>query len=57
MLWLYLSSYAILFGAELNAEMEHQTMVDTTKGAAQPLGTRDAVVADEVGAPAEALLA
>ena len=31
LLWFNLSSYAVLLGAELNAEMEHQTARDTTK--------------------------
>jgi membrane protein len=30
--WLYLSSYVLLFGAELNSELEHQTAKDTTPG-------------------------
>ena len=30
LLWLNLTAYAILLGAELNAEMEHQTAQDTT---------------------------
>lgn len=46
--WLYLSSYALLFGAELNAEVEHQTARDTTTGAEKPLGQRGAWVADHV---------
>lgn len=46
--WLYLSSYILLFGAELNAELEHQTTADTTRGADKPLGTRGAWVADHV---------
>jgi membrane protein len=46
--WLYLSSYVLLFGAELNSELEHQTAEDTTTGAAQPLGARRAWVADHV---------
>ncbi len=45
--WLYLSSYILLFGAELNSELEHQTARDTTKQAA-PLGERGAWVADHV---------
>jgi membrane protein len=48
MLWLYLSAFAVLLGAELNAEMEHQTGKDTTKGEPQPMGDRAAHVADHV---------
>lgn len=32
--WLYLSSYILLFGAELNSELEHQTTRDTTQSGA-----------------------
>jgi len=39
----------VLMGAELNAEIEHQTAVDTTTGEALPLGERGAVVADTLG--------
>ena len=46
--WLYLSSYLLLFGAELNAELEHQTETDTTAGVDQPMGERRAWVADHV---------
>lgn len=46
--WLYLSSYVLLFGAELNSEIEHQTARDTTAGPEQPLGTRGAWSADHV---------
>jgi membrane protein len=49
LLWFNLSAYAVLLGAELNAEMEHQTARDTTKGSEQPLGQRHAYVADTVG--------
>lgn len=48
-LWLYLSCLAILFGAELNAELEAQTYQDSTVGPDRPLGERGAVKADEVG--------
>ena len=53
--WLYLSSYVLLFGAELNSELEHQTARDTTEGAERPLGERGAWAADNVagGAPAK----
>ena len=46
--WLYLSAYVFLFGAELNSELEHQTVKDTTEGAAKPLGERGAWSADHV---------
>lgn len=46
--WLYLSAYILLFGAELNAELEHQTENDTTTGAPRPRGERRAWVADNV---------
>lgn len=46
--WLYLSSYILLFGAELNSELEHQTAEDTTSGADKPVGERHAWAADHV---------
>ncbi|MBA4148545.1 MAG: YihY/virulence factor BrkB family protein [Verrucomicrobia bacterium] len=49
MLWLYLSSLAVLIGAELNAEMEHQTAKDTTKQPEKRMGKRGAHVADDLG--------
>jgi membrane protein len=49
MMWLWLSVLMILVGAELNAEIEHQTARDTTTGTAQPLGTRGATMADTLG--------
>jgi len=53
--WIYLSAYALLFGAELNAELEHQTARDTTIGPDEPMGERDAWAADHVaGAEAAA---
>jgi len=51
MTWLWISAIVILLGAELNAEMEHQTVRDTTTGAPKPLGMRGARMADTVGAP------
>jgi membrane protein len=48
MLWLYLTCYLILLGAEINAEAEQQTIQDTTKGEEEPLGERGAVKADSV---------
>ncbi|WP_432504115.1 YihY/virulence factor BrkB family protein [Kineococcus arenarius] len=46
LMWLWLTSYAILLGAEINAESERQTDHDTTVGDPQPMGERDAVAAD-----------
>jgi membrane protein len=48
LLWLWLSSYAALLGAEVNAEMEQQTIKDTTKGEPEPLGQRNAVKANSI---------
>jgi membrane protein len=52
MIWIWLSVIVVLLGAELNAEIEHQTVRDTTTGAAKPMGARDAKMADTVGAKA-----
>jgi membrane protein len=49
MLWLFLSAFAMLLGAELNAELERQTRKDSTDGRPQPLGRRQAYAADTVG--------
>jgi membrane protein len=46
--WLWLTAYAILLGAEINAEAEQQTIRDTTTGQEQPLGERGAVKADSI---------
>lgn len=48
-MWFYLQSYAIVLGAEFNAETEHQTAVDTTRGPPAPMGERGAYVADTLG--------
>jgi len=49
MTWLWISAIVILFGAELDAEMEHQTARDTTTGHSKPMGTRGARMADTIG--------
>jgi membrane protein len=49
MTWIWLSTIIILLGGQLNAEMEHQTAHDTTVGAAKPLGSRRAHMADTLG--------
>ncbi len=57
MMWLYISAYVVCLGAELNAELEHQTSRDSTIGPARPVGAREAHVADhtygQVRRPAE----
>jgi membrane protein len=50
MTWIWLSTIVVLVGAEINAEMEHQTARDTTEGPQAPLGTRGAQMADSIGA-------
>lgn len=47
--WIWISAIVVLLGAELNAQIEHQTAKDTTEGWPKPLGRRGAVVADTVG--------
>ncbi|MEQ8346704.1 MAG: YihY/virulence factor BrkB family protein [Sneathiellaceae bacterium] len=46
--WFWLSAYALLLGATLNAEAEHETSRDTTVGATRPIGEREAWVADHL---------
>jgi membrane protein len=48
LMWFWMSAYAVLLGAELNAEMEHQTARDTTDRPRKPLGKRGAYVADTI---------
>jgi len=52
LLWLWLSAAITILGAEINAEMEHQTARDTTTGVPKPIGHRGAYMADTVGAAA-----
>jgi membrane protein len=48
MFWLFLTSFVVLVGAELNTEMELQTAKDTTKGPEKPMGERGGHAADHV---------
>ena len=50
MTWIWISTTVVLLGAELNAEMEHQTARDTTVGDHKRLGARQARMADTVAA-------
>ncbi len=48
MMWFFVTVYAVLLGAELNAELELQTSRDSTDGPPLPMGARGAYVADHV---------
>ena len=48
MMWLWISAIIVLLGAELNAELEHQTERDSTVSGDKPLGQRGARMADTV---------
>jgi membrane protein len=53
MLWLYITAYVVITGAEINAELERQTAKDTTVGRRRRMGERNAYAADTLGeAPA-----
>jgi len=49
LLWFYLSSFFVVLGAEINAEIERQTKQDNTEGAEVPTGQRGAHAAHSVG--------
>jgi membrane protein len=49
MMWFYITAFIILLGAELNAELEHQTAKDSTTHAPKPMGRRGAHMADTLG--------
>ncbi|MBO9431249.1 YihY/virulence factor BrkB family protein [Sulfitobacter sp. R18_1] len=49
LMWLWISAFIVLLGAEFNSEMEAQTRKDSTTGPDEPMGQRDAVKADKLG--------
>lgn len=51
LMWFWISAYVICLGAELNAQLELFTTVDTTIERPAPPGERGAYVADHVQAP------
>lgn len=53
MIWIWLSVVIMIVGAELNAELEHQTKCDSTTGPAKPMGERGAEMADTLGKAAD----
>jgi membrane protein len=53
LLWLYVSGFVVVLGAEINSELERQTTRDTTAGRPRRMGRRGAQAADTVGRNAE----
>ncbi len=49
MTWIWITVGLLLIGAEIDAEMEHQTARDSTRPPDRPLGRRGAAMADDVG--------
>ncbi len=49
LIWFWLTAFVVIVGAELNAELERHTSVDTTRGPDRPLGKRGAAMADWTG--------
>lgn len=49
LMWLWISAFIVLLGAELNSEIEAQTRHDTTVGPDEPMGQRGAEKADNLG--------
>ena len=53
MMWTWISVVILIVGAEVNAEIEHQTAKDSTIGPDKPMGQRGALMADTVGRRAD----
>lgn len=49
LLYIWMTAFVVLLGALLNAEMEHQSRRDTTRGRVRPMGERNAEMADTLG--------
>ena len=49
LMWFYVSAFVVILGAEINSELERQTVHDTTAGPLKPMGERGAFSADTVG--------
>jgi membrane protein len=49
LMWFYVSAYVVILGAEINSELERQTVHDTTIGPVKPIGERGAFSADTIG--------
>lgn len=46
LVWLWLTNFIIIIGAEINGEMERHTSHDSTRGPDRPIGKRGAAMAD-----------
>jgi membrane protein len=57
LMWIWITVIVVLLGAELNAEIEHQTAVDSTTGLPEPMGRRHAKMADTLGKTSEKMAA
>jgi membrane protein len=55
MMWMWMSAIIVLWGAELNSEIERQTALDSATGPPQPPGARGGVMADAPGPPVPAV--
>ncbi len=53
LIWLWLTAMVIIIGAELNSELERQTVADTTRGPCRAIGMRGATMADFVARDTE----
>ncbi len=51
MMWMWMSAIIVLWGAELNSEIECQLTLDRGAERPKPLGARDAVTADTLAPP------
>jgi membrane protein len=49
LIWMWVSTAIVIVGAELDAETEHQTARDSTIDPVEPMGSRDAAMADTLG--------
>ncbi len=49
MMWTWVSMIILVMGAEFDAEVEHQTLRDSTTGPERPMGERGATMADTRG--------
>ena len=51
MMWMWMSAIIVLWGAELNSEIERQMAMNAADRGPRPLGTRDAAMADTLAPP------